>query len=394
MGKDLKTFSAPVLRGGRFSDHSIPVDVLPEFVAYRDLVLGLAKHLFRERTSRQRVSRGFEQSFQLKLSAVDKDCAVPVLSTAAPETPIDAALEEDDLADFEAARDLIESALGSVAAGKGIPSDFPEQFVPALEDFGVTLQDDESIELRRPGVEKGVVYDHEVRERLRRRKAASYVKDATFEGSVVSWDWDGPTCRLRTFDGWTIGVKVPYGEAKDFLEALTNKRFLRIWITGNTRFAPGDVPRQVEEVIAHEIWSGTDEASVNRLEHSIDELKALMPGWLDGEHGESVSARCLDVAKHLFIDLMAENYVPRPRLYATAEGGIEAEWSFGTWEISATLSADGTSAWMHAANVQTLADDEETVSLEASNARERIEAFLKRFGAFGEGVSGDEVADE
>lgn len=61
---DLQTFATHVLKGARFEGHSVPVSVLPDFTAYRDLVLEIARALFfRDHPDRQRVPKGFEESF-------------------------------------------------------------------------------------------------------------------------------------------------------------------------------------------------------------------------------------------------------------------------------------------------------------------------------------------
>ena len=71
MTADRTTFMIPVFRGKRFENHEVPLDVLPDLAAYRDLVLELARHLFLAGSpSRKRVPKGFVDSFQLVLRIV------------------------------------------------------------------------------------------------------------------------------------------------------------------------------------------------------------------------------------------------------------------------------------------------------------------------------------
>ncbi len=58
--------------GGRFESHSIPFDVLPDLAAYSDLIVEMAKHIYRQRNDRVRVPRGFAESFQLGLFEVKR----------------------------------------------------------------------------------------------------------------------------------------------------------------------------------------------------------------------------------------------------------------------------------------------------------------------------------
>jgi hypothetical protein len=126
---------------------------------------------------------------------------------------------------------------------------------------------------------------------------------------------------------------------------------------------------------------------VRQVEERIKELQGLKPGWLDNEHGRALPEEGLSWLEGLLIRLMVERYLPKPRLYATPDGEVEAEWSFGAWEVSATLDLDKKSAWMHAANVQTLEDAEETLALETLTGVERLVAFLMQYGTFGPEVA-------
>ncbi|HEX5747164.1 MAG TPA: hypothetical protein VFZ09_13050 [Archangium sp.] len=150
---DLKVFAAPVFRGGRFDDHAIPVDVLPQFLAYKNLVRDLAMALFRKRNNRIRVPAHFEDAFQLKLQNVEKDCAVPVFARAEAQfagvtiDPLDAGQAGDY---YDEARDIISDTIHALATQQALPDDFPEEFLEDLLALGKYLQDDESLEFRGP----------------------------------------------------------------------------------------------------------------------------------------------------------------------------------------------------------------------------------------------------
>lgn len=76
------------------------------------------------------------------------------------------------------------------------------------------------------------------------------------------------------------------------------------------------------------------------LGRRLDELGALDTGWLDGEGvapGDVVLARARRVLTEL-LDLD----VPRPRVYPTPEGGVQAEWTIDDHEISVAFEPDGT----------------------------------------------------
>ena len=68
----------------------------------------------------------------------------------------------------------------------------------------------------------------------------------------------------------------------------------------------------------------------------IDELKLLTDGWLDGA-GKALDSAALDWVQELF-GTHFPNHLQLPFLYPTPDGGIQAEWSIGTTEI--TLEID------------------------------------------------------
>lgn len=77
---ELEPFVTHVLKGARFEEHAVPLTVLPDLTAYRDLVLEVARALFfRENPGRQRVPRGFDESFELVLRTIGEGSAVAPL---------------------------------------------------------------------------------------------------------------------------------------------------------------------------------------------------------------------------------------------------------------------------------------------------------------------------
>lgn len=82
----------------------------------------------------------------------------------------------------------------------------------------------------------------------------------------------------------------------------------------------------------------------------LDELRTLKDGWLDGK-GFAPRAAGLDWLAAAF-----EQHYPGdlalPRLFPTAEGGIQAEWSVETWEISLEINVQRRTGVWHAVDFQ------------------------------------------
>lgn len=80
--------------------------------------------------------------------------------------------------------------------------------------------------------------------------------------------------------------------------------------------------------------------NIKEFKKRITELKALKQGWLDGD-GAPINDYYLKLFTKMLIDLNKQNGLPLPHLYPTPEGMLQAEWSAGSWEISAETDAAG-----------------------------------------------------
>src|SRR4051794_13709951 len=140
-----KPFVTPVLKGQRFSGR-IPLEILPELAAYRDLIREVARELFyQSNPDRKRVPKGFLQRFELQLHNISEGSTVLAIERRVEDSPVPslfgAAPDE-----FEDARDLVEECISAVSAGKPVPTRFPEFLLPRFNGFGQKLREDEWLE--------------------------------------------------------------------------------------------------------------------------------------------------------------------------------------------------------------------------------------------------------
>ena len=103
---------------------------------------------------------------------------------------------------------------------------------------------------------------------------------------------------------------------------------------------------------------------MGQVEKRLKDLEALKHGWFDGTSGEVLPAHGLEWLRDTILGLMVETRVPKPRLYPCLDGSVEAEWSFGAWEVSATIDLLTRQAILHAANMDSLEEQDKHVSLE------------------------------
>ena len=80
MDDERKSFSLRYV-GRRFANARLPLDVLSDLPALRDLIAAIAKQEFRRQNpDRQRVPQGFDKAISFALIEIEEGSAVPKLS--------------------------------------------------------------------------------------------------------------------------------------------------------------------------------------------------------------------------------------------------------------------------------------------------------------------------
>jgi hypothetical protein len=338
------------MSGGRFERDGMPVVALAELVAYQDLVVGVATEIFRSRyRGRQRLPAGFTHRLQLRLQTIERGSAIPVLervpAAGAMLTPAD---------EFTEARDMIADAVAAVAEGKDLPDGFPRNALVLFNRFGQTLRADETIELRSGTASHGPRYTQEVRRRLVLEHRSSYQDEVHDIAWVSEVDGQHMRCLVRLRGGPPGPVPAPLDEMtfeplKAVLEP--NGSGPPVYISGTGVFDSHRTLTRLDSV--HDIGPVPEELAA--LDSRLSELRETGDAWLDGQ-GLAPQQAALDKAYATLAELMRLD-VPRPRLYPTVEGGVQAEWTMGPFEISVTFDPGG-AIFAAATDTDTGADEE------------------------------------
>lgn len=364
---DADPFARLRLTGGRFDGEGMPVETLVELTAYRDLVLAVAKELFRAaHPTRERVPRGFAERLQLRLRTVEGGSAVPVLERVAATGTL---LTGED--EFTQARDAIEDVVAAVAGGGDLPDGFPRGALVLFNRFGQTLRSDEAIELRRGAATTGARYTRDVRKRLVLNQRRTFQEEVEDIGWVSEVDADHMSCLIRLRMGPASPIPAPLDEvsfaaAKEVLEPKGEGPPVRI--SGVGVFDTDQ--RLIRFDSIHDVTVLEDADELATLDRRFDELAALPAGWLDGE-GASPDAVVLDRARRILAELVYFD-VPRPRVFPTPEGGVQAEWTVAGHEVSVTFEPDGT---LYAVSVNLASGQTEEPEL-ATDSAEQIARLL------------------
>jgi hypothetical protein len=106
-------------------------------------------------------------------------------------------------------------------------------------------------------------------------------------------------------------------------------------------------------------------ADVVRIGARLDALKEVKDGWLDGACAPRPVA--LEAASTV-LESIARSHrrVPRPQIYPTPEGLIQAEWMVGAWAAEATFGVDQVN--LEATHADTLEDRTRRIRIDAQCA--------------------------
>lgn len=383
-GARFTEFAQHVFRGQRFQG-AMPVEVLPELSAYRDLVFAVARALYLENARKQRVPKGFEGGFQLVLrERVGEGSAAVQLDRVTDTTgPVQLVIGEGggETDWFERARELIDRTIEAVGRDQSPPPEFPAELFVCFNGFGRTLDKDkdESIELRGPGKTAGVRYDRKLRKRLVLVKSPTYEDAVDVTGEVVQFD------RQRLiFDLLVAGQRVSGRldglddeDVRTVYTAAAVGSDLKLRVTGLG--AMDERERLTRFLRIDHVQYAEDEVLKERLdiEKRLQELGALGEGWFDGRGKAFDEASLAWVATTL--KAAESTGLPRPYLYPTPEGAVQAEWSFVGAEVSAEISLDSQEAHLVGVHTKTGAHDDRIIPLNTPRGMTDFVAFVTRF---------------
>lgn len=325
--------------GKRFDDARLPVDVLSDLPAFRDLLAAFARDGWRALNSdRQRVPKGFDKGLSFDLLAIEEGSAVPKLSwnrrTAQTHLPGFAdELEEIVDASFNEIVALIDGA------GHGrFPKSLPSEHVRALNKLGAGLRDDERIEFQGThGSDGKVVYlDNDRRKKLITRVRETY--QARFEGigtlvGTRASDKDG-YISFKTTEHGEIEVMVDRERVKEFDGNIyVDIQFdLQIELDNNDRF------RGVIEVHDVGLIDAQIGAELVRCRTRLDDIRMLPEGWHDGR-GLAIGPAAVAAADKFLS--RRPSLSGAYKIFPTEDGGVLFEFEINAWDLSVEFAADG-----------------------------------------------------
>jgi hypothetical protein len=264
--------------GGRFDDHGVDVDVLPDLVAYKNILIETAKELWRSKhPERQRLPKNFEDSLSLKFYAIQPgSAAIPLFrEVEAPESFFPR--EPDEL---DAAVEVVTDTIEAVGEDRSLPDALPKNVIPLFENYGKTLRPDERIELKPATRSKITRYSSKERERLARLIGTPYEDIVDLTGEIRAADLDGSNFALKLADGTKVFGK--FSPEQETLITDVLREHARRWLHVRGRaefFANGQMKRliTVEALDVQLAGEKTFDAGARPIWDIIEEIGAAVP---------------------------------------------------------------------------------------------------------------------
>jgi len=368
-------FLEPRLVGTRFDDHTIPLEFLKDFAALEEMIAEVAKLEFlKDHPDRQRSPRGFTAGVSLKLAGVDDGSAKPLIVlaiTAATLFPMD-----NQQLYYERARDAVVGAIQAAEAQTSITEHIPERTLGYFDRMGRSLRDGEAMEFSTPDSDVPARLTRETRRAL--VLASSKLKEITEEtlvrGTVPEADQDDMTFEIQLCTGKKVPAPISLEHFDTIIEAFNGYGDgVRVQLEGIGRLNRNGALLRLDSIEEVTILEALD------IPARLEELHLLKAGWLEGE-GESLSAEGLNWLSEAFGRRFSDE-LPLPYLYPTAEGGVQAEWTLGQFEVSLEIDLEEHAGRWHALDVATNDESARDLDLDADDDWEWIDGQIRDKGS-------------
>lgn len=348
-------FLRPRLVGRRFDEHTLPLDILKDFSALEEMLIEVAKHQYlAAHPDRQRTPKGFTKGLELHLTAVEEGSAVPVIALAFATL-----FPSADADYFDQAKDQIVEAIA--AAEQGLQPALPPELLRYFDRFGRGLHEGEAMEFSRRNGQTASLTPATRERLLRASQAESWSEEVTLKGRIPEVDQADHSFELELRSGTKLKAPLLEAHRKAVLDAHYSYRSgTLVAIKGVIERDRADRPKRFESV---EHVTPLDPLDI---ETRLEELALLQDGWLDGK-GRALDGASLKRLTQAFDEHFAPD-LPLPHLYPTPEGGVQAEWTLGPWEVSLEVSLPSLAAEYQAVHTATGETREQDLGLAVEDA--------------------------
>ncbi len=271
-------------RGARFEDHGVDLDVLEDLQRYRDLLVEVAKELWRRNNpARERLPRNFEDSLSLRFYEVQPNCATIPLERIIPGEEVNSLFVDENSwveDELDQAAELITSTVDAVGRQQSIPAEFPKRLLGMFESYGKTLRTGEWFEHRPARASASVRYDGTVREGLMRAMNASYESFVDITGAVTMARVTRPRMAIQLDDEREIEASFQSEDEEKITTALKQHTVTKVRVVGRGTFAPEGRLLRINQVDRVDLLPGGElpfDASAKPIWDVFDDILADVP---------------------------------------------------------------------------------------------------------------------
>lgn len=329
--------------GRRFDGAKLPLDVLADLPAFRDLVVAYAKQLWRGMNAdRQRLPKGFDRSLSFDLTAINDGSAIPCMSwdRDAAQNCLPGFADELYLLVSDAFEQVV--SLVADAANDVFPKALPPEHVRALNRLGSSLRDDERIEFVGMTDKAGqVVYlDSARRKALITKVRETYVSRFEGTGTLVGVfaPVDQPNGRItvNTPAYGSIDIAI---ERERAVSEFDGSIGAEVQFELEIELDNADSYRSVVELHGLTLIDERIAADLGRCKARLSEIHALVEGW-DDEGAKAIDASAHSAAAAFLHKrpLMSSSY----KIFPTRIGGLLFEFESNGWDLSVEFLPGGT----------------------------------------------------
>jgi hypothetical protein len=359
-------FLKPILRGERFQDHTVPLELLKDFSALEEMLVEVAKWKFKqEHPNRERIQRNFANGIELQLAGVEDGSAKLAIVIAFSSALL---FPPENVKYFEQARTEIVNAIAFSVDDH--PQVLPPSYLSYFDRFGRGLRSGESIEF--PREHATVSLNPETRKKLiRSAQVETWTEECALRARIYEADQARDSFEFELSDGTRAKAPLDDKYRDAVLDAMKGyHRGAFVLIQGVVQRDRADRLKGFESI---EHVTPLDPLDVTLR---LEQMAALKDGWLDGK-GNAPDKEKLTWLADMF-DAHFDGDLPLPYLYPTAEGGVQAEWTMNGREVSLEIDLETKQAEYQALNLKDDSCSEFTFSLDNRDGWRNLNEALKQ----------------
>ena len=338
------------MSGGRFDEaEGLPLAVLDELKNYRDLVVDVAKRLYkRDHPRRKSLPSGFERQIDLRIAGLKHGCVVVEMTRVQNSAPVQLDFWGDKLDPdvVEEARKLVKETVYRIKAEKDPTAigDFPPEAVRRLYRLGKSLEENEKITLAEPDDTGRVDVDFEWREIVSKSDKPELLEmsiDGQLIGMVAGvdrfrykfliYDTKREISSAVALDQWDV--------FRPFLDRRSRAKMCSLSVVCKV-----DDEGNIESI---EHTYGIEESLPPKFANRMEELSHLEKGWFDSSNGVLRGAP-ITASVFKYVQTFLRAVLTRADeltslvdlvIFPQIEGGIQIEWKNLDYEVD--FNSDG-----------------------------------------------------